>query len=506
MATVVIMPKQGQSVESCILTEMKKKKGDAVTVGDVLFSYETDKASFEEVACVSGTILDIFFTDGDEIPVLTNVLVIGNPGESIEGFHPFGDKTTSALSTDTDATTASAQIETSHQTLQESPSSGTSSADSGVSSLSLHTTSQIPAATIVTSQLLMPAATVTKSPVSPRARALAEKHAIQAETLTGTGPHGRVIERDVQAVIAARPKTTPLAKAMMKETGAPLPESGSGLAGTAKAADLKSPLEGGSISETLSPGKATELKPPFDGVVSDSILKPLTNIRKLIAKAMHASLQNSAQLTHHLGADARNILNLRKKVKKAMLDGYPTDITINDFVCFAVIKALKKFPNVNAHFLGDSMRLFSKIHLALAVDTERGLMVPTVRDADDLSLQGLSNRLKEAANACKKGSITPDLLSPEAASFTISNLGNYGVEIFTPVINLPQVAILGVNTIVPRPKDLGDGVYGFVPYLGLSLTYDHRAIDGGEATRFLKQIAIEIENLNELTIPKGTIL
>ena len=119
-----------------------------------------------------------------------------------------------------------------------------------------------------------------------------------------------------------------------------------------------------------------------------------------------------------------------------------------------------------------------------------------VKNADDLSIQGLSNQLKEVANACKKGSIDPDLLSSEAASFTVSNLGNYGVEVFTPVINLPQVAILGVNTIVPRPKNLGGGVYGFVPYMGLSLTYDHRALDGGEATRFVKQIATEIENLD----------
>ena len=122
-------------------------------------------------------------------------------------------------------------------------------------------------------------------------------------------------------------------------------------------------------------------------------------------------------------------------------------------------------------------------------------MVPVVKNADDLSITGLSNQLKEVANACKTGSVNPDILSSEAGSFTVSNLGNYGVEIFTPVINLPQSAILGVNTIVPRPKDLGDGVYAFVPYIGLSLTYDHRALDGGEATRFLKQIAVEIENL-----------
>jgi pyruvate dehydrogenase E2 component (dihydrolipoamide acetyltransferase) len=219
-------------------------------------------------------------------------------------------------------------------------------------------------------------------------------------------------------------------------------------------------------------------------------------MRRLIAKSMYASLQNSAQLTHHLGADARRILDLRKKAKAAFESGkLDVNITLNDMVCFAVVKALKKFPEVNAHFFGDSKRYFRKVHLGLAVDTERGLMVPVLRNADDLSITGLSGQLREIAAACRSGSVNPDILAAEAGTFTVSNLGNYGVEMFTPVINLPQSAILGVNTIVPRPKDLGDGVYAFVPYIGLSLTYDHRSLDGGEATRFLKQIATEIETL-----------
>ena len=447
MATVVIMPKQGQSVESCILTEFKKKKGDTVAEGDILFSYETDKASFEEEAKVSGTVLEIFFDDGDEIPVLTNVMVIGNPGESTEEFRPGGEAPAAA------------------ETPAATPAASTTPATAAP------TTTAAPAPVSAATAPATPA-----SGISPRARVLAEKEAVNVGTLNGTGPKGRIIERDVRAAMAATPKLTPLAKEIAKETGAATPATGSGLAGMVKGADL------GALKNTV--------------YSSDSEIKPLTNMRKLIAKAMHASLQNSAQLTHHLSADARRILELREKVKKAMANGYPTNITLNDMVCLAVIKALKQFPQVNSHFLGDSMRLFSKVHLGLAVDTERGLMVPTVKNADDLSIQGLSNQLKEVAAACKKGAIDPDLLSPEAASFTVSNLGNYGVEIFTPVINLPQSAILGVNTIVPRPKDLGGGVYGFVPHIGLSLTYDHRALDGGEATRFLKQIAIEIENLD----------
>ncbi|MDR1722841.1 MAG: 2-oxo acid dehydrogenase subunit E2 [Tannerella sp.] len=457
MATVIIMPKQGQSVESCILTELKKKKGDTVAVGEVLFSYETDKASFEEEAKVAGTVLDVFFAEGDEIPVLTNVMVIGEVGEDYSAL--VGGATGSAV--------ASAVAKT--------PAGSTDSTVSGDNEASEKPSiPDVPNPSIP--QSFNPSTSSKQSPVSPRAKSLAEKHAIVAETLEGSGPGGRVIERDVKAAIEAAPKVTPLAKAIINATGAQKPETGTGPAGAVRGADVTAAMQ----------------NPVY---TADSEVKPLTNMRKIIAKAMHASLQNSAQLTHHLGADARRIMALRKRIKQALKDGYPTDITLNDMVCYAVIRALKQFPQVNAHFLGDSIRYFHKVHLGLAVDTERGLMVPTVRNADDLSIAGLANQLKEVANACKKGGIAPDLLSPEAASFTVSNLGNYGVEIFTPVINLPQAAILGVNTIVPRPKDLGDGIYGFVPYMGLSLTYDHRALDGGEATRFLKQIAVEIENL-----------
>jgi len=445
MALVVILPKQGQSVESCIITEIKKKKGDTVKKGEILFSYETDKASFEEESPADGVVLECFYNDGDEVPVLLDMMVIGQPGDDyaalLQGGAPAVEAQGIAPSAESAAKTeepTKVEVAASIQSTQQSVSQSTF--------------------------------------VSPRAKNLAEKEALNASELAGSGPKGRVIEKDVLAALESRPKLTPLAKKIASEEGVQPQGTGSGLAGTAKSTDL-----------------AAHVNAVYGVDYED---KKLSNMRKLIAKAMHSSLQNSAQLTHHLGADARNIQNLRKKAKIAFEAGtLSANLTINDFVCFAVVKALKKFPNANSHFLGESMRLFNKVHLGLAVDTERGLMVPAVRNADDLSIIGLANQLKEVANSCKKGAISPELLSSEAATFTVSNLGAYGVEMFTPVINLPQAAILGVNTIVPRPKDLGDGVYGFVPYIGLSLTYDHRALDGGEATRFLKQIAIEIETL-----------
>ena len=442
------MPKQGQSVESCIVTEFKKKVGDKVAVGDVLFSYETDKASFDEDAKVAGTVLACFFNDNDEIPCLTNVMVIGEPGKSFSEYAPSGSAPAAAQATEAAAPAPSAAE-------PAAPAAGSA---------------EVPAAAAPTAGV----------PVSPRARRLAAEKGVDTAQVAGSGPHGRIIERDVVAAEGA-PKSG-LAKAMMAAGGLQAPAAGTGIGGMVKGSDLK----------TWKPSHTENLA----GEGEEFTVEKMSNMRKLIAKSMYNSLQNTAQLTHMLGADARRIQALRKKAKKALEEGrIDANITINDFVCYAVIKALKKFPKVNSHCLGDAMRLFNVVNLGCAVDTERGLMVPCVKRAEDLNIVGLSKALKRVAEDCKKGSINPDLLSAEGASFTVSNLGGFGVEWFTPVINVPQSAILGVGTIVPRPKDLGAGVYAFVPYLGLSLTYDHRALDGGEATRFLKQVAVEIENL-----------
>ena len=437
MAIPVLMPRQGQSVETCILGEWMKKKGDAVKIGDILFSYETDKASFEEDAKADGVLLDVFFEEGDEVPVLVNVAVIGNAGESTAEFRPGGESVSVAPEVVVPEVQAEAKI--------AAPEVKTVSEQTG------------------------------KTKISPRAKNTAEKLGVEYQQLQGSGPEGRIIERDVEAAAQTLPKLTPLAQEKAKAEGLKVGESATGLGGKAVAKDLIS----------------------YNPVYGDDFeIKKLTNMRKLIAKAMHTSLQNSAQLTHHMSADARTIMALRKKFKKALDAGtISQNITINDLVCFAVIKALKKYPQVNTHFIGDSMRWFKKVHLGLAVDTDRGLMVPAIKNADDLSLEGLSGQMQAIAGQCRKGNVSPELLAPEAATFTISNLGNYGVEMFTPVINIPQTAILGVCTIVPRPKDLGDGVYGFVPMMGLSLTYDHQALDGGEATLFLREIKEQIENL-----------
>jgi len=407
MATAVIMPKQGQSVETCIITKWFRKKGDMVLVGDILFSYETDKASFDLESPVEGMLLEIFFGDGAEVPVLVNVAVVGKSGEATDSFNP------------------------------EMPDSISARTASETSSFSAAQDTEVPTKVPIVSEDLD-----NKIRISPRAKMMAHEKGVDYNNLSGSGPNGRIIARDIQKRISDEVIDTKV----IQTTG------------------------------------------------SDFTEQPLSNVRKLIAKAMHSSLQNSAQLTHHMSADVRFLLEARQIIKlKLASDKTQQDITLNDMVCWCVIKALGKFPEANSHFLDDRIKTFNKVHLGLAVDTPRGLMVPAVRNVSDMDLVKLSKELKSAAEACKRGNINPELIKSTSASFTVSNLGNYGVEMFTPVINLPQVAILGVCTIIHRPANMGNNTFGFVPYIGLSLTYDHRAIDGGPATLFLKEIKDQIE-------------
>jgi pyruvate dehydrogenase E2 component (dihydrolipoamide acetyltransferase) len=445
MATVVKMPRQGQSVESCILTEWYKEEGDQVSNGELLYAYETDKAAFEEEAPTDGFLLARFFEPGDEVPVLQNVAVIGVKGEASEEFKP-------------EVIAVSAEK-------QETPVDEVEENSNSEQSQSLSVISR------------------GKISISPRARKLAKEKRVAIEAVQGSGPGGRIIERDILVAITQGKRLTPLAQKKMEAEGLIVPGKGNTPFGKISAADLLEPtgIHGG-------------LAPSSDqGSFSDV---PLSNVRKIIATAMHRSLQNSAQLTHHLSANASPMLQFRREVKARQNEGYPYNITLNDMVCYAVIRALKQHPDANAHFLGEAIRKFDQVNLGLAVDTDRGLMVPALVNASGLSLPELSVQLKEIAKLSKQGNISPDLLLPEAGSFTVSNLGNYGVEMFTPVINLPQVAILGINTIIQRPTTLRDGSFGFQPFMGLSLTYDHRAIDGGPATLFLAEIKNEVEKLS----------
>ncbi len=435
MATPVIMPKQGQSVESCIIVGWKKKSGDAIKAGEIICEVETDKATFEVESPAEGTILALFFDAGSDVPVLTPIAAIGKQGESIDALRPSGAAGHAAASPAAAAAVGSVPAVTSA------------------------------AATAV---LPGPAANGARIMASPRARALAATRGVTLVGLRGTGPGGRIIERDVQAAIAggftaASPAAGAPAAAPLRPAPAAMPVP----------AALGAPAAG---------DEYTDIR--------------VTGIRKLIAERMFASLATTAQLTMSSSADAREIQALRKKCKESPEAMGLRGVTINDMVLFAVARSLLLHPDMNAHFGGETLRQFRSVHLGFAVDTPKGLMVPVIRNAHALSLRQVAAESARLTRGCREGGITPDEMG--GGTFTVTNLGVFGVQGFTPVLNVPQVGILGVNAITPAPLVGPAGEVSFVPQIGLSLTINHQVVDGAPGARFLQTVALNIARFEML--------
>ena len=230
---------------------------------------------------------------------------------------------------------------------------------------------------------------------------------------------------------------------------------------------------------------------------ADYVDEKLPNIRKVIAKAMHNSLSTMAQLTLNTSFDATKILALREQLKANAEKFGLSNITLNDMILYAVSRVILNHRSLNANYLDDTMRFFNTVNLGIAVDTERGLLVPTLMHAEKLSLNELSAQAKALIGEAQKGTIAPDKL--KNGSFTVTNLGSLGIESFTPVINPPQTGILGVDTITRRIKEV-NGADVTYPAMGLSLTFDHRALDGAPAAKFLKDLVNALENFDMLLI------
>ena len=438
MATVVIMPRQGQSVESCIITAFNKKVGDTVEKGETIFSYETDKSSFDEPAPESGKVLAIFREEGDDVPCLENVMVIGNDGEDFSAFIPKSEEDAPAE--------APAEEAKKEEAAPELAATATAEAGGEFS-------------------------------ISPRARLLAEKTHADLLKAVPTGPNGRIIERDVQKLVDMGLTVSPAARDGYTEA-----RDGSGINGKVTLGDLSAPA---AVQETAS---ANVPVAAYEDV-------KLPNIRKVIAKSMHQSLSTMAQLTLNTSFDATKLMELRASLKAGAEKMGLGNITLNDMILFAVSRVILNHKALNAHYLDDTMRYFNNVNLGIAVDTDRGLMVPTVFAAEKMTLNELSKNAKSVITAAQSGTINPDLL--KGASFTVTNLGSLGIESFTPVINPPQTGILGVTTITRRVKE-EDGEDITYPAMGLSLTFDHRALDGAPAAKFLKELCFALENFDLL--------
>ena len=442
MATIVVMPQLGNSVESCIIVEWMIAEGDTVSVDQTLASIETDKSTMEVPSTAEGTVLKLLWEEGDEVPVKDPLIIVGEPGEDISGLVPGGDA--APAEADAPAEQADAAPEAAAPAFATERATGA---------------------------------------VSPRARALAASNGVDASAIAeGSGPHGRVIERDVAAAIAAGPVLTSAARA----AGVSAAE-GTGIGGRVSVADAGRTAEAAPAAAVAAPAAAAD----FPGASTSA---PLKGVRKVVAKRMMESLTSTAQLTLNTTANAAGILAMRKKVKNADEALGLNKITLNDLVCFAVSRTLLKYPVFNAHLEDGVLTEFEQVHLGFACDTPRGLLVPVIRSAQALGLKAFSDEAKRLAGGAIDGSLSPDFLS--GGTFTVSNIGSFGIETFTPVINLPQTAILGVGAITPRPTVAADGSIGVEQRLNLSLTIDHQVIDGADGARFLRDLVTAIENID----------
>ena len=453
MAEIVMMPKEGITVESCLVGAWQKDIGDSVAIDEVLFEYETDKAAFECVSTFAGVLLHKYYAEGDEAPVLTPVAIIGAEGEDISSL-------LSGTSVEESQESAPAASEESPESAPAIPEESPDS-EPDVSENSEEEEVDQPLI------------------ASPRARSFAADQGIDLSTAVPTGPGGRILEADVIAAANAAPLPASADDEKPADEATTPEEKISDAADTDQSAE-EAPAKAEEKEEAAT-GK--EAKPAF-------VDEPFNKIRAVIANTMSASLQRSAQLTHHHSFDASQVLAIREDFKTSEETTGYNNVSVGDIILFVVSRQLAKHPEINALVAEEVVRKYNVVNLGFAVDTPRGLMVPTIYNAEKKTLKEISAEVRSLATAAREGRISPDNL--RGGTFTVSNLGATGVEMFTPIINPPQAAILGVCGIVERVKKDKNGQLSVYPSIGLSLTYDHRAIDGAPASRFAAELCKEL--------------
>ena len=431
LVTRVLMPKLGNSVESSLIVAWFKAVGDRVAQGELLCAIETDKAVMDVMSPATGVLLERYFEEGDEVPVLVSIAVIGEPGEEVTALESIPLET--------------APLET-PQMLESQP---------------------VPASQPSPSRPLEPQ---TRVFASPRARKQAIERGVMLESIqVGSGPHGRIIERDVLAASTLQ-TASPLS---VETTAAP-------------------------ISSQSAPNQATPIQPappqPREGVTAIAI----KGIRKRISDRMLESLRSTAQLTLHASADARKLLEQHAKFKVvAQKNPELPKITLNHLIVWVTARTLKKFADLNATFEGDTLYQHRRVDLGFAVDTERGLLVPVLRDGGRLSLLDVVEEMQRLVTDCQSARVAPEDL--QGGTFTVSNLGGFGIEGFTPILNPPQVAILGVGNIGLKPVQASESVE-FHQHLALSLTVNHQVVDGAPSARFLQALCHNLAHLDDLIL------
>jgi pyruvate dehydrogenase E2 component (dihydrolipoamide acetyltransferase) len=417
MAEFFKMPKLGMDMEEGSIVKWLKAEGDAVEKGEALAEIETDKACVEVESPAGGVVLKYLYAEGESLPCGTPIAVIGQAGEALPPI-PGGPEAVSAP----------------EQTpVPETP------APAAPAPAASATTVSVPAAPVSVTA----AGPGEKRRSSPRARRLAEQNQVDLSRVSGTGPAGRIIERDVRAYLA----------------------------------------QGSSRSSPVR--RRTET------------VAPLKGIRKITAARMRQSLSEMAQTNHRMDVDMSSLIAFRRQLNARLeKDGVKVSfVTLLTAVC---AKALTDYPMANASLREDGLHTMNYVNIGIAVATDRGLVVPVIQDADILTIPELVQRERDLIDKARRGALQPDEMS--GGTFTISNLGMYGVDSFTAIVNPPETCILAVGQIADRVvAENGQPVVR--PMMTLSLSYDHRVLDGAPAAEFLQAIKRYMENPVWLLLP-----
>lgn len=431
----ILLPKMGNSVEEAEIVKWFKQEGDPVELGEPLFSIQTDKAEVECESTASGVLRKILVPEGLEVPVLTVVALVGDAGEALPDLAAYGK-------------------------------GGAVSAP--VAPESAAVAQAVPAPVVATNAAQ--SITTGSASVSPRARKAAVERGIDPSVLAGSGVGGRVMESDVLAAggaPAVSPKMTPTARRMVENAGIPA----SGIQGTG----IGGKVTKDDVSRTLA------APAPAAATVSDGAAPrrtPLTPMRRIIAERMCSSKYSAPHYYVTVEVDMQASKEFRGRLK-AFKASY------NDLVLFATARALREFPNVNARWAGDAIEEGGDVNLGMAVALPTGLIVPVIRQAQLLSLEGLCAASKTLAEKAQTGKLLPD--DYQGNTFTVSNLGAFGVDHFTAIINQPDSAILAIGQMKDRVVVIDGGIH-IRPIMKLTLSSDHRVIDGAVAAKFMGRL------------------
>ncbi|MEJ5915408.1 2-oxoglutarate dehydrogenase, E2 component, dihydrolipoamide succinyltransferase [Pseudokineococcus sp. 1T1Z-3] len=498
--TPITMPALGESVTEGTITRWLKAEGDEVEVDEPLLEVSTDKVDTEVPSPVAGTITKILVAEDETVEVGAELAVVGGeasgdasgggsasadeaaapePGGADDA-EDLGDEASSREAAETEAeektsTRGSSDGDASQDEDPEAPPAGVSEPEQATESYN-SPAPQVPTGTAQPQpssggdEGASPQSTGSGY-VTPLVRKLAKEHGVDLSTLTGTGVGGRLRKQDVLAAAekGAQPDEAPAAPSQ-----AP--------------AEQPAPKAGPSVKEKTQ--QAAEAASGKRGTT-----EKMSRLRKVIAQRMVESLQVSAQLTSVVEVDLTRIAKLRARAKSSFEQREGGRLSFMPFFALAVCEALKAYPQVNASVDGDSVVYHASEHLGIAVDTERGLLVPVIKEAGDLNLAGLNKRIADLAERTRTNKVTPDDLA--GGTFTITNTGSRGALFDTPIINQPQVAILGTGAIVKKPVVVTDPDGGEAisvrSMMYLALSYDHRIVDGADAARFLSTLKARLE-------------